>query len=73
MDLVAIKATAASIAMVLVILQGLIMLQLYGKARILGWRTERLAAWHRQRGAPRHCLLRTAAISVTEGGSLASL
>ena len=50
MDLIAIKVTAASVAMVLVILQGLIMLQLYGKARIFGLRTETLAAWHRRQG-----------------------
>ncbi len=39
MDLIAIKVTAASVAMVLVILQCLIMLQFYGKARIFDWRT----------------------------------
>lgn len=50
MDLIAIKVTAASVAMVLVILQGLIMLQLYGKARIFRLSTERLAAWHRRQG-----------------------
>jgi len=50
MDLIAIKVTAASLAIVLVILQGLIMLQLYGKMRIFGLRTETLAAWHRRQG-----------------------
>ncbi len=50
MDLIAIKVTAASVAMVLVILQGLIILQLYGKAKIFVLRTEALAAWHRRQG-----------------------
>ncbi|MFI5340006.1 MAG: DUF6529 family protein [Candidatus Methylomirabilales bacterium] len=50
MDLIAVKVMAASVAMVLVILQGLIMLQLYGKARIFGLRAETLAAWHRRQG-----------------------
>jgi uncharacterized protein DUF6529 len=50
MDLIALKVIAASVAMVLVILQGLIMLQLYGKARIFNLRAERLAAWHRRQG-----------------------
>jgi hypothetical protein len=50
MDLIAIKVTAASLAMVLVLLQGLIMLQLYGKARIFGLRAETLARWHRRQG-----------------------
>lgn len=50
MDLIAIKVTAASIAMVLVILQGLIMLQLYGRARIFALRVETLAKWHRRQG-----------------------
>jgi uncharacterized integral membrane protein len=50
MDLIAIKVAAASVAAVLVILQGLIMLQLYGKARIFHLRTGTLAAWHRRQG-----------------------
>ena len=50
MDLIAIKVTAASLAMVLVILQGLIMLQLYGRARIFALRVETLAKWHRRQG-----------------------
>ena len=50
MDLIAIKVTAASVAMILVILQGLIMLQLYGKGRIFSLRAEQLAAWHRRQG-----------------------
>ncbi len=50
MDLIAIKVTAASVAMVLVILQGLIILQLYGEARNFVLQTEALAAWHRHQG-----------------------
>jgi uncharacterized integral membrane protein len=50
MDLIAIKVTAASIAMILAILQGLIMAQLYGKARIFGLRSETLRTWHRRQG-----------------------
>jgi hypothetical protein len=41
---------AASVAIVLVIFQGLIMLQLYGKVKIFGLRTQTLAAWHRREG-----------------------
>ncbi len=50
MDLIAIKVTAASVAMVLVILQGLIMVHLYGKRKIFNLRTETLATWHRRQG-----------------------
>ncbi|HYL79343.1 MAG TPA: DUF6529 family protein [Candidatus Acidoferrum sp.] len=50
MDPIAIKVTAASVAMVLVILQGVIMLQLYGKRKIFNLRAETLAAWHRRQG-----------------------
>ncbi len=50
MDLIAIKVTAASVAMVLVILQGLIMLHLYGRAKILPLRTATLSTWHRRQG-----------------------
>ena len=50
MDLLAIKVAAASVAMALVILQALIMLQLYGKRKIFNLRTETLAAWHRRQG-----------------------
>ncbi len=50
MDLIAVKVMAASVAMVLVILQGLLMLQLYGEARIFGLRAETPAAWHRRQG-----------------------
>jgi len=50
MDLIAMKVTAASVAMVLVILQGLIMLQLYGRRKVFNLRTETLAAWHRRQG-----------------------
>ena len=50
MDLIAIKVMAASVAMVLVILQGLIMLHLYGKGKIFNLRTETLAWWHRRQG-----------------------
>jgi hypothetical protein len=50
MDLIAIKVTSASIAMVLVILQGLIMLHLYRKAKIFNLRTETLSTWHRRQG-----------------------
>ena len=50
MDLIAMKVTGASVAMVLVILQGLIMLQLYGKAKIFNLRSEKLSLWHRRQG-----------------------
>lgn len=50
MDLIAIKVMAASVAIVLVILQGLIMFQLYGKGKIFPLRTETLATWHRRQG-----------------------
>ena len=50
MDLIAIKVAAASVAIILVILQGLIMLQLYGKGRIFSLRSEQLSAWHRRQG-----------------------
>lgn len=50
MDLTALKVTAASVTMGLVILQGLIMLQLYGKAKLFPLRTETLSAWHRRQG-----------------------
>lgn len=50
MDLIAIKVTAASVAIVLVVLQGLIMFQLYGKGRIFPFRPETLAIWHRRQG-----------------------
>ena len=50
MDLFAIKVTAASVAMVLVILQGLIMLHLYGKGKIFNLRAETLSTWHRRQG-----------------------
>lgn len=50
MDVIAIKAMAASVAMVLVILQALIMVQLYGKRRLFTLRPETLATWHRRQG-----------------------
>ena len=50
MDLIAIKVTAASVAIVLVVLQGLIMLHLCGKANIFPLRKETLSAWHRRQG-----------------------
>ncbi len=50
MDLIAIKVTAASVAMVLVSLQGLIMLHLYGKGKIFNLRAEALSTWHRRQG-----------------------
>jgi hypothetical protein len=50
MDLIAIKVTAASVAMVLAVLQALIMAQLYGKARVFSLSAETLAVWHRRQG-----------------------
>ncbi len=50
MDLIAIKVTAASAAMVLAVLQALIMAQLYGKARIFSVSSHALARWHRRQG-----------------------
>ncbi|MBI4842669.1 MAG: hypothetical protein HY803_16670 [candidate division NC10 bacterium] len=50
MDLIAIKVTAASVAMVLAILQALVMAQLYGKARIFPLSPDTLAVWHRRQG-----------------------
>ncbi len=50
MDLIAIKVTAASVAMVLVILQALIMLHLYGKVKIFPLQPETLSRWHRRQG-----------------------
>lgn len=50
MDLIAIKVTAASAAMVLAVLQALIMAQLYGKARIFPFPSQTLAVWHRRQG-----------------------
>jgi len=50
MDLIALKVSAASAAMIGVILQALIMLQLYGKAKIFPMRPETLDVWHRRQG-----------------------
>jgi len=50
MDLIALKVLAASVAMILVLLQGLIMLHVYGKAQLFSVRTETLTAWHRRQG-----------------------
>lgn len=50
MDMIAVKVTGASVAMVLVVLQGLLMLQLYGKANVFPLRTETLSRWHRRQG-----------------------
>lgn len=50
MDLIAIKVTAASVAMVLAVLQALVMAQLYGKARIFPLSPDTLAVWHRRQG-----------------------
>jgi uncharacterized integral membrane protein len=50
MDLIAMKVTGASVAMILVILQGLIMLHLYGKGKIFNLRAETLSTWHRRQG-----------------------
>lgn len=50
MDLIALKVSAASAAMISVILQALIMLQLYGKAKIFPMRPETLGVWHRRQG-----------------------
>ena len=50
MDPIAIKVTAASVAMVLAVLQALIMAQLYGKAKIFSLSSEALAIWHRRQG-----------------------
>lgn len=50
MDLIAIKVTAASVAMVLAVLQALIMAQLYGKAKIFPLSSGALAVWHRRQG-----------------------
>ena len=50
MDVIALKVTGASVAMVLVVLQGLLMLQLYGKANVFPLRTETLSRWHRRQG-----------------------
>ncbi len=50
MDLITLKVTGASVAIVLVVLQGLIMLQLYGKAKVFPLRVEALRTWHRRQG-----------------------
>ena len=50
MDLIALKVMAASVAMILVVLQGLIMLHVYGKAQLFPVRTKTLTAWHRRQG-----------------------
>ena len=50
MDLIAIKVTAASAAMILAVLQALIMVQLYGKAKLFPLPAETLALWHRRQG-----------------------
>jgi hypothetical protein len=50
MDLIALKVMAASVAMILVVLQGLIMLQVYGKPQLFPVRMKTLTAWHRRQG-----------------------
>ncbi len=50
MDLIALKVTGASVAIVLVVLQGFIMLQLYGKVKVFPLRVETLRTWHRRQG-----------------------
>ena len=69
MDLIALKVMAASVAMILVVLQGLIMLHVYGKAQLFPVRTATLTAWHRRQGdvllvlfvlVAYHCVTRTA-------------
>lgn len=50
MDLIALKVAAAAVIMLLAVLQALIMVQLYGKAKIFGLPTETLARWHRRQG-----------------------
>ncbi len=50
MDLIALKVMTASVAMVAVVLQGLIALQLYGKIRLFPLHGETLGRWHRRQG-----------------------
>ncbi len=68
MDFIAIKVTAATVAMIAVILQGLLALQLYGKATLFPVRTATLRTWHRRQGdallvlfvlIAYHCVTRT--------------
>jgi Family of unknown function (DUF6529) len=49
-DLIAIKVVTASVVSVLVILQGLIMVQLFHKTRLFPLAPGSLAAWHRRQG-----------------------
>ena len=69
MDFIALKVTAASVAMVLVIVQGVIMLHLYGTANVFPWSPATLRTWHRRQGdvllvlfvlVAYHCVTRTA-------------
>jgi hypothetical protein len=50
MDLIAMKVTVAAVAMVLAVLQALIMVQLYGKAKVFPLKPATLAVWHRRQG-----------------------
>jgi hypothetical protein len=50
MDLIALKVTGAAIVAVLVTLQALLMLQLYGRARLFPFSKAALMAWHRGQG-----------------------
>src|SRR5262245_13951874 len=50
MDVFLLKALGASLAFGLAVLNLLIMLQLYGKARLFPWTPESLACWHRRQG-----------------------
>ena len=54
MNLIAIKVAAASVVSVLVILQGLIMFQLFRKTRLFPLAPGSLVSWHRRQG---HILL----------------
>ena len=69
MDFIALKVTAASVAMVLVLMQGLLALHLYGKANLFPWSPATLRTWHRRQGdvllvlfvlVAYHCVTRTA-------------
>ncbi len=50
MDVIFLKALAASLAFGLAVLNLLIMLQLYGKLHLFPWASDSLAWWHRRQG-----------------------
>ncbi len=50
MDIIFVKASLATLALILAVIQVLLMLQLYGKVRIFPGAPATLARWHRREG-----------------------